>query len=37
MYFKLGVTHITDLVGYDHILFIIVLCAAYSLNQWKNI
>lgn len=37
LYFKLGVTHITDLVGYDHILFIIVLCAAYSLNQWKNI
>lgn len=37
MYFKLGVTHITDLVGYDHILFIIVLCAAYSLIQWKNI
>jgi len=37
LYFKLGVTHITDLVGYDHILFIMVLCAAYSLNQWKNI
>ena len=37
MYFNLGVSHITDLVGYDHILFIIVLCAAYSLSQWKNI
>ena len=37
MYFKLRVSHITDLVGYDHILFIIVLCAAYSLSQWKNI
>jgi hypothetical protein len=37
MYFKLGVTHITDLVGYDHILFIMVLCAAYSLTQWRNL
>jgi len=37
MYFRLGISHITDLIGYDHILFIVVLCAAYSLNQWKNI
>jgi len=37
MYFRLGISHITDLIGYDHILFIMVLCAAYSLNQWKNI
>lgn len=37
MYFKLGVTHITDLIGYDHILFIMVLCAAYSFTQWKNL
>lgn len=37
LYFRLGITHITDLIGYDHILFIVVLCAAYSINQWRNI
>ena len=37
MYFRLGIDHILDLNGYDHILFLIVLCAAYSFKQWKNI
>jgi len=37
LYFNLGVQHITDIVGYDHILFLITLCAVYSLKQWKNI
>ncbi|MCF8258062.1 MAG: HupE/UreJ family protein [Flavobacteriales bacterium] len=36
-YFQLGLTHITDLSGYDHILFLIALCAAYRYSDWKRI
>jgi HupE / UreJ protein len=36
-YFKLGFEHITDLGGYDHMLFIVALCAVYNINQWRNI
>lgn len=37
LYFKLGTSHITDLQGYDHILFLLVLCAVYSIKQWKEV
>jgi hypothetical protein len=36
-YLELGFDHISDLNGYDHILFIVALCAAYSLGQWRQI
>lgn len=36
-YLYLGFTHITDLRGYDHILFVIALCASYQLREWKKI
>ena len=36
-YFQLGLEHITDINGYDHILFLIALCAAYRWNDWKRI
>lgn len=36
-YFWQGITHITDLQGIDHMLFVITLCAVYRLEQWKNI
>lgn len=36
-YFQLGFEHITDLNGYDHILFLIALCAAYSYTDWRSI
>jgi len=36
-YLKLGFEHIANLNGYDHILFMVVLCAVYQINQWKNI
>ena len=29
--------HILDLNGYDHILFVAVLCARYEIKQWKQI
>jgi len=36
-YLKLGFEHIANLNGYDHILFLIVLCAVYQIKQWRNI
>ena len=36
-YLKLGFEHISNLNGYDHILFLIALCAVYRLQQWKKI
>jgi len=36
-YLMLGYDHISDLAGYDHILFLIALCAIYRIQQWRNI
>jgi len=36
-YFQLGFEHITDVNGYDHILFLIALCASYRYADWKRI
>ena len=36
-YLRLGFSHITDLNGYDHILFIVGLCAIYELRDWKKV
>jgi hypothetical protein len=38
LYFGLGKEHILDyLNGYDHILFVLALCAVYSIHDWKKI
>ena len=37
IYFQLGWQHILDLNGYDHILFVMVLCCSYVLKDWKKI
>jgi hypothetical protein len=37
MYLGLGFEHIADLKGFDHILFIIALCAIYTFKDWKGI
>jgi hypothetical protein len=37
LYLKLGFKHIIDINGYDHITFILALCAAYSYSQFKKI
>ncbi len=37
LYFKLGLLHIADLKGYDHILFILTLCLVYSIKEWKRV
>lgn len=37
LYFNLGLHHVLDWKAYDHILFLIVLCAAYNFSSWKRI
>lgn len=37
VYFKLGLQHILDIQGFDHILFILALCAIYVARDWKKI
>jgi len=38
LYFILGKDHILDYKnGYDHILFVIALCALYHLRDWKQV
>jgi hypothetical protein len=38
IYFGLGKDHILDYAnGYDHILFVIVLCVLYTINDWKQV
>lgn len=37
IYLPLGFQHITNIQGYDHILFVIALCAIYRLKDWKKV
>ena len=37
LYLKLGLNHVLDWQAYDHILFLIVLVAAYTFSSWKKI
>lgn len=37
LYFSLGRAHILDVNGYDHILFVIALSAAYLAADWKKV
>lgn len=37
IYLRLGFEHITDPSGYDHILFVIALCAVYTIRQWRQV
>lgn len=38
LYFGLGREHILDYAnGYDHILFVLALCAVYLLQDWKQV
>ena len=36
-YLHLGFKHISNLAGFDHILFLIALCAVYRIEQWQRI
>ena len=37
IYLRLGFDHITDPRGYDHVLFVVALCAVYTLQQWRQV
>ena len=37
LFFELGLNHVLDFEGYDHILFLIVMVAAFSLHDWKQV
>jgi len=37
LYLELGIEHIADLQGYDHILFVAMLCAVYTFKEWKRV
>lgn len=34
LWFQTGFEHITDLAGYDHMLFLLILCSIYSFKNW---
>ena len=36
-YFNLGLEHILDINGIDHVLFLIALALPYALKQWKSV
>lgn len=36
-YLTLGFDHITDPNGYDHILFVVALCAIYAFREWRKV
>jgi len=36
-YLQLGFEHISDLSAYDHILFVVALCAIYKWTQWRTV
>ena len=37
VFLRLGFEHISDLKGYDHMLFITALCAVYQFAQWRHL
>ena len=37
LYLRLGFKHIIDINGYEHIIFILVLCAGYSFTHFRKI
>ncbi|NVK50564.1 MAG: HupE/UreJ family protein [Cyclobacteriaceae bacterium] len=37
LYFRIGIQHILDIQGYDHILFVLALCALYIPRDWRKI
>ncbi|MDF1504575.1 HupE/UreJ family protein [Roseisolibacter sp. H3M3-2] len=36
-YLRLGVAHIADLAGYDHLLFVAALTGAYPARAWRRL
>ncbi|MEM9299762.1 MAG: HupE/UreJ family protein [Bacteroidota bacterium] len=36
-FFYTGWEHIVDIRAYDHLLFVVTLCAAFKIAQWKQV
>jgi hypothetical protein len=37
LYFTLGLRHVLDINGYDHVLFLLVLTVPYMFKDWRNV
>lgn len=37
VYLDLGLEHILDIKGYDHMLFLLALCIPFTLRDWKKV
>lgn len=37
LYLQIGIEHILDPKGIDHMLFIVTLCAIYQFSEWKKV
>ena len=37
LYIDLGLFHILDFSGYDHMLFVMAISAIYLLNDWRKV
>lgn len=36
-YLEIGFDHILDINGYDHILFVVALCAIFRVKEWRRV
>ncbi len=37
LYFNIGLTHVLDINGYDHVLFLMALSLPYTFSDWKKV
>lgn len=37
LFFELGLSHVLDINGYDHVLFLVVLMVSYAFSSWKRV
>lgn len=37
IYLRLGISHITDINAYDHMVFLLAVCAFQDLKHWKQL
>lgn len=37
LYFNQGLHHIIDWKSYEHLIFLLLVCAAYTFSEWKRI
>lgn len=37
LWFTTGLQHILDMNGYDHIIYIMAICALYTIKEWKSL